>query len=398
MRIAFVTPEFVTEPETFDGGLANYILRVSLSLKKLGHEPVVFVAAKKDETLLHDGVEVHRVAVNYNQLFPRMQRWITGHRIDLATNRAHMSRSLNNALTRIDQQSPFDITQYSSYAATGLYRLPHIPAIVRISSYERLFQKAGGVVAHNDADSMKVQEIELAAMKKADAIFGPSHSTALAVEEDIEKHVEVIESPFVLDIKELNSTTYNNILRGKQYLLYWGTISQLKGAKVIEEIVFELLAENPRLHFVFVGKEHPGMVAGLRAAAKGGSDRIIHIPKLPHSQLYPIIQHCIAAVLPSLYDNFPNTCVEGMAFGKPVIGTIGNGFEQLIVDGENGFLCSPGDSQCLLKKINKVLTLSPEELAQIGEKAMARVDRLKPEKVVQQLVDFYQRVIAEFKK
>lgn len=42
MRIAFLTTEFVNE-SNFSGGLANYLLRVCLGLKELGHKPKVFV-------------------------------------------------------------------------------------------------------------------------------------------------------------------------------------------------------------------------------------------------------------------------------------------------------------------------------------------------------------------
>ena len=37
MRIAFITPEFVTN-EYFSGGLANYVHRVTRALAEMGHE------------------------------------------------------------------------------------------------------------------------------------------------------------------------------------------------------------------------------------------------------------------------------------------------------------------------------------------------------------------------
>ena len=51
MRIALVTTEFITEP-VFDGGLANYLHRLALSLKLFGHTPVIFVTADHHETFL----------------------------------------------------------------------------------------------------------------------------------------------------------------------------------------------------------------------------------------------------------------------------------------------------------------------------------------------------------
>jgi hypothetical protein len=61
MKICFVTPEFVTEAKNFDGGLSNYLYRVSLGLLELGHHPVVMVASDTTEVFTHRGIEVHRV-------------------------------------------------------------------------------------------------------------------------------------------------------------------------------------------------------------------------------------------------------------------------------------------------------------------------------------------------
>src|SRR3989344_4249344 len=62
MRIALVTPEFVTE-FLYHGGLANYVYRAARTLAFLGHESVVVTAAGKEEQLMIDGISVCRVSV-----------------------------------------------------------------------------------------------------------------------------------------------------------------------------------------------------------------------------------------------------------------------------------------------------------------------------------------------
>ena len=49
LRIAFATPEFVTE-DHFDGGLANYLNRVSKKLTDLGHDIHVVTLSTKTKT------------------------------------------------------------------------------------------------------------------------------------------------------------------------------------------------------------------------------------------------------------------------------------------------------------------------------------------------------------
>ena len=92
-----MTVEFVTEP-TFDGGLANYLYKVGRSLLQLGHRPVVIVPAKADETLVHDGIEVHRVGIPRNAAVDFLDR-VTGRRLSVALSWAWQSWRLNRALS-----------------------------------------------------------------------------------------------------------------------------------------------------------------------------------------------------------------------------------------------------------------------------------------------------------
>ena len=65
MRIAFITPEFVTN-EYFSGGLANYVHRVSRVLVEMGHEVHVITLAERVSVL---GLTVFEseVLINLNQ-------------------------------------------------------------------------------------------------------------------------------------------------------------------------------------------------------------------------------------------------------------------------------------------------------------------------------------------
>ena len=46
--------------------------------------------------------------------------------------------------------------------------------------------------------------------------------------------------------------------------------------------------------------------------------------------------------------------MEGMAFGLPAIGSAAGASPEIIVDGQNGFLISPGDTPSLLKYIRQL--------------------------------------------
>lgn len=392
MRIAFVASEYVTE-KIFDGGLANYLQRVSLSLMKLGHEPIIFVTSDKSETIFHNGIEIHRVDVSSS--LENLIDKLTKQKFKTALDWAWQSYKLNNALKKFSKSKPINIIQYASYTGTGVFRLKKIPSVVRLSSYEPMWREACGI--KTTFDNSLCDKIECLAFRRADSLFGPSKIIASVVEKLVNKQVKIIETPFILDTDKLDEKIYQDLLKDKKYLLFFGRVGPLKGVKVIAKIIYNLLEINKELYFVFVGTnehdENGSMIEQVYNSAKHHKDRIIYTNKLRHEQLYPIINNAFAAVLPSRIDNFPNTCLEAMVHKRVVIGTKGASFEQLLNDGESGFLCNNDDPDDLLLTIKKVLNLDDKNRQQIGEKAYLRVQQLKPEIVVSQLLDYYETII-----
>lgn len=393
MRIAFVTPEYITE-KNFDGGLANYLGRVCPALVKMGHDVAVVVTSNREGRLVQDGVEVHRVVINPVVLF-----WLnrlTLRRLSAANFWILQSWFLNRACAKLHRERNFDLIQYASYTATGLFRLRTVPAIVRLSSYEPMFQRACDHPA--SLNNRLKAYLEKVAIGRADAVFCPSQVVADAASRDTGKLIKVIESPFTGNPREVDDQPFKNLLEGRKFLLFFGMLSALKGVLSIAEIIGPLLSAHSDLHFVFIGKDggylNRPMIEHVWEKAGSFRGRVLYMGQMQHSQLYPILSHATAVVLPSRIDNLPNTCLEAMACRRIVIGTRGASFEQLIEDGVSGFL-APVDSPVeLLGVVEKMLAWPDMERLKMGELAAQRIEALRPEIVITRLVAFYESVIA----
>ena len=391
LRIAFVTPEYVTE-ENFNGGLANYLRRVSLALLDLGHEPLIVVASNVDETFRDEGIEVHRVRLAEGPWLGRLNRRTRG-RFDVSIATLRRSWLLSRRVLQIHSGRALSLVQYPNYTAPGIFRLTGVPSVLRLSSYMPLWQ-ANGTPASR-------QELfwEDLSIRRADHLFGPSHVIANAVAERFRRPVRVIETPFHLRTVELDETVLREHLNGRDYLLFFGELNVLKGVLTIAGAIRRVLEAHPQIDFVFVGEEgapHQGrpVFEWVREAAGEHADRVIRFGKMRHAQLYPIIASARAVVLPSRVDNLPNACLEAMAQGRIVIGTRGASFEQLLEDGHSGFLCEKDDPENLAAAIDRALALSTRDQARFAERARARVYRLRPEVVVEQeLLSFYRDTV-----
>ena len=79
--------------------------------------------------------------------------------------------------------------------------------------------------------------------------------------------------------------------------------------------------------------------------------------------------------------------LEAMARGCITIASRNEGFDGVIVDCENGFLCKAGDANELADTIRRINFLTAEERQAISERAIETAKRLTDEKVAKLYVE-----------
>lgn len=83
-----------------------------------------------------------------------------------------------------------------------------------------------------------------------------------------------------------------------------------------------------------------------------------------------------AAVVPSRWENFPNTCVEAMCTGLPVIASPNGGMAEMITDAETGWISADTSAETLAVALRRALDTPPERLAAMGERAGAKIRQI----------------------
>jgi glycosyltransferase involved in cell wall biosynthesis len=401
MRLAFVTPEFVTEPY-FSGGLANYLGRITPALVRAGHEVHVFTTADRFGTTDHDGVTVHRVVPLWDRrmLLDKIDRLVPRSLYnpyqELKAAWSHL-----RAWRRQQSRTRFDLVQVANVSGVGLFfrRRVKPPVVVRMSSYRPEWDTLAGIVP--DRGVRARWKMEEWSVRKRRFVFAPTRYVAAQVEKayGIPK-IDVIESPYFEEVVEKDAALYRSHAADKTYLLFFGRMTQMKGVHILAQALPRVLNRFPNLHAVLIGADATAPGGGsMREYVRGHvgphANRVQLLDPLRHTQLYPFVENAAFVVLPSLVDNMPNTLLEAMGHRRVVIGTTGSCFEQLIEDGRSGFLVQPGDPEALARVIERAHTLSGFERERMGGFARARVDELHPDKVVPRLIEYYRSVIAQ---
>lgn len=88
-------------------------------------------------------------------------------------------------------------------------------------------------------------------------------------------------------------------------------------------------------------------------------------------------------VLPSYYaEGTPKSLLEAIASGKPIITTDNVGCADVVQEEKNGYLCEMRSSQSLIKAMKKLISLSNDELLQMGQNSRDLAKEKYDEKII----------------
>lgn len=110
----------------------------------------------------------------------------------------------------------------------------------------------------------------------------------------------------------------------------------------------------------------------------------------------PEILHCLDVfVLTSLWEGLPRVYLEALAAGVPIVGTRVDGAEEVIRDGENGYLLDPGDVAGTAERVLRLLG-DRDLRAVMGQRAAAGLSgEFDIYEMVRQQEQEYDRLIAQ---
>jgi glycogen synthase len=397
LRIAFLTPEYAASGQA-DGGLANYLRKVARGLVERGHQPVVVTLASEARTWNDDGVEVHALE-RRSRFVPGLARVPVARRFDGVAAELADIRALTRRLWDAHATRKLDLIQGASYRAPAAFVVGNrrVPVVCRVSSHSPSVRAAYGAATRLEDRIWDRLEVRVA--RRADACFAPSELVASTFERITKRHVEVLRSPLELDAGGADSTAFERSRPAGDYLLFFGTLSPIKGVDLLARALPDVLDRNPGLTVLFVGRDDGGPDGSTMWSQieRSCGSRARYLTAMPRAQLQPFIANARGVLMPSRIDNYPNACLEAQTLGVPVVGTYGSTLDEMIVDGETGFLAQNGDMTDIARAIERLLALSSDELAAMRARILAAAAAMRSEDRIGQLVQLYERTIASFR-
>ena len=151
-----------------------------------------------------------------------------------------------------------------------------------------------------------------------------------------------------------------------------GNVIRQKGQADAVHAVIKLIKNNRDVELCLVGRIYSYFGDSLQALVKleGLEDRIHFLGYLDN--IRPVLEQADIYLMCSEMEAFGRVTVEAMMLGLPVIATNTGGTVELMEDGKNGLLYSPGDVSALVDRIEYFIA-QPGKIKEFGQYASVRI-------------------------
>lgn len=371
MKIALISYEY--PPDTALGGIGTYNLHAARILHQRGHHVEVFSAStSRGGVFDDDGIPVHRLQETERREFP--------FRIAPIFARRHADVA-------------FDVAEAPEYYADGLgvaRTTPDVALVVRLHTPSYLlwritFAHSPWEVARNCVASLRRRELppwhphhgpERAGALAADEIAAPFRS----VGEEVTRawgldpqRVAQVPCPYVpkAALLDIDPVTRSNVVS------FIGRLETRKGVIDLARAIPRVLRSHPHARFRFVGRSvelSPGlqMVDHLRSMLASHADSVDFPGPVPLEGIPQVLARTDICVFPSIWENFPNVCLEAMSAARGIVGSSAGGMNEILDFGRAGLLVEPRRPELLADAIIELLD-HPQRRIELGRAARARV-------------------------
>lgn len=157
---------------------------------------------------------------------------------------------------------------------------------------------------------------------------------------------------------------------------------------------FALVQEHvPGARLTVAGSGPEAEALRLLAADLGITDTVDFCGRLDRDRMAELYRSASVVLNPSRVDNMPNSILEAMASGAPVVSTDVGGVPFIVRNGVTGLLVASGDHAAMAAAVRRVLA-EPELALHLREAALADVQQYTWPRVRQRWTDVYASVLA----
>lgn len=225
-------------------------------------------------------------------------------------------------------------------------------------------------------------------LRLADVVVGCSRWMARHLER---YGVKALSAPNPIDLERFSSPWGEG--DGGINVVSVARFARVKGLETLLRAAREVVSQMPGVRFLLVGGGPLKSRLKRMADELGISGNVVFMEFRPDAER--IVAESALLVLPSIYEPFGMAAAEALAAGKPVIAARTGGLQEIVRDGVDGFLFTPGDHRELANKILRVL--GDERLRErMSRAAREGARRFAPEEAAKIYREIYRKALEGY--
>lgn len=301
-----------------------------------------------------------------------------------AFSKAQMLKQSNKICNILDNQN------FKPDVVIGHFANPS-SELVRIIA-ERYGAKSS-IVFHHDCDKAGVVKYRLKENCKGIRAIG---ARSITEAHEVQENLGLQELPFICysgapnDAVEAvgkicNKHNYENGIK----FIYVGSLIKRKHLDVVIR-AFSKVAEEHDTLLVIGGGPEEEYLKGITKKLQLGT-KVVFTGRIPREQVLKHMKENHVFTLISDDETYGMVYIEAMLQGCLTIASRKGGFDGIIIDGENGFICEPGDEEELIGIYRRIRSMTVQERNAIGQRAIDLAlhysEREVAEKYLQDVLD-----------
>ncbi|GGP20185.1 glycosyl transferase family 1 [Thermocladium modestius] len=200
----------------------------------------------------------------------------------------------------------------------------------------------------------------------------------------------------LLDFKVDWSKRRNYAYDWEKIVVFFGRMVYEKGPDKVLEAFRKLLGRRQDVKLIMIG-DGP-MYEYLANAARDLGSKVYLAGRLPDEDLYSVVGMADVVTLPSRYEPFGISVLEGMALGRAVIGPNRGGPAEIIQNMVNGITVDPEDSDALANDMDLLLGDEGRRRYIGGNARRTVLDKYRWDLVAKSTAELYAQVVEERKR
>jgi len=370
MRICLLLPSFLPEI----GGLEMAADNFALQLRSLGHEPIIFAQRPKRQ---NGRIERPFPIVYFER--PLSTSWF--------------SFTVSSSLKRLYQEFNFDlINAYHAYLpgyiAVRFGQKYKIPIVISC--------RGGDIDVRSRFLQRQIPCERIAwSLRHADAVTALSNHLIRRVSDITGNNVKV--HLISNGVKIENNNQFDTIpptlsdLGNKKFILTLGRLHPSKGLDSLLTAMSFLKKQNKTLPILVIAGDGIERYKLIQQVAENNlADYVTLVGQVKGIEKAWLLSNCCFLIQPSRYEGFPNSVLEAMSYGKPVLATSVGGMPEIINNGQNGLLVKSNSSISLIKGLEQMLNAN---LSWYSQNAIKTARKHSLHSVTRAYLELYQSLL-----